>query len=43
MSHPNKYKMKSESMSKMERILYGILVTTAVVIVILCICTVLMD
>ena len=43
MSHPNKYKMKSESMSKMERILYGILVAAAVVVVILCIYTGLME
>ena len=43
MSHPNKYKMKSESMSKMERILYGILVAAAVIVVILCIYASLMD
>ena len=43
MSHPNKYKMKSESMSKTERILYGIVVTTAIVVVLLCLYTVLMD
>lgn len=43
MSHPNKYKMKSESMSKMERILYGILVAAAVIVVILCIYTGLME
>lgn len=35
--------MKSESMSKMERILYGIVVTTAVVVVILCIYTGIME
>ena len=35
--------MKSESMSKTERILFGIVVTTAVVVVTLCIYTGLMD
>lgn len=43
MSHPNKYKMKSESKSKMERILYGIVVTAAVVVVTLCIYSCLME
>ena len=43
MSHPNKYKMKSESKSKMERILYGIVVTAAVVIMLMCIYTGLME
>lgn len=35
--------MKSESMSKTERILYGILVAAAVVVVIMCIYTGLME
>lgn len=35
--------MKSESMSKTERILYGIVVTIAVVVVIMCIYSCLMD
>ena len=35
--------MKSESMRKMERILYGIVVTTAVVVVLLCIYTGIME
>lgn len=43
MSHPNKYKMKSESMSKTERILYGIVVTAAVVIVLMCLYTGIME
>ena len=43
MSHPNKYKMKSESMSKTERILYGILVVAAVIVVIICIYTGIME
>lgn len=43
MPNSNKYKMKSESKSKTERILYGIVVTTAVVIVLLCIYTSLME
>ena len=35
--------MKSESKSKMERILYGIVVTTAIVVVLLCLYTGLID
>ena len=35
--------MKSESKSKTERILYGIVVTIAVVVVIMCIYSYLMD
>jgi len=43
MPNSNRYKMKSESMSKTERILYGIAVTAAIVVVLLCLYTGLMD
>lgn len=43
MPNSNKYKMKSESKSKTERILYGIVVTTAVIVMTMCIYSGLME